>query len=161
MRSPRHVVHWHIDACVFLLLLHEEVSKLTWVRGGRGTRLHAVCSKHPIPRIQCRVKVNYKLKRLRIQCKLRIPVALTEISSSISVFSTPRIQCKVKNQLQVTKRLYSMHVTNASSTDGDYYLVLARAFSDSFRFKAASANRFNHVYLLCGLSTPYHVFSRR
>ena len=33
---PRHIFHWTIDACLFLLLLHEEVSKLTWVRDGRG-----------------------------------------------------------------------------------------------------------------------------
>ena len=31
--------------------------------------------------------------------KLRIPVALTEISISISVFSTPRIQCKIQKSI--------------------------------------------------------------
>ena len=73
-------------------------------------------------------------KRLCIQCRLRIPVALTEINNSMSVFSTPRVQYKVKNQLPVTKSLYSMHVTNARSTDGDYYSALARALSDSTFF---------------------------
>ena len=73
-------------------------------------------------------------KRFCIQCTLRIQVALTEISNSMSVFSTPRVQYKVKNQLPVTKSLYSMHVTNARSTDGDYYSALARALSDSTFF---------------------------
>ena len=47
-----------------------------------------MCSKHPIPRIQCRVKVNYKLNRLRIQCKLRIPVARL-----VPIHSVPSLSC--------------------------------------------------------------------
>ena len=80
-------------------------------------RIYTLCALSTLSHVfSARSEINYKLKRLCIQCKLRISVALTEISSSISVFSTPRIQCKVKkNPLQVKKTMYSMQVTNCNT----------------------------------------------
>ena len=61
-------MRWNIDACVFLILRLEKMSKLNWVRGDRELRLLAVCSKHPSH--SCVLTTTYSMQGKKTQLQV-------------------------------------------------------------------------------------------